>query len=102
MKRVVVIYGPPVDVAAFDRHYAEVHSKLARKMPHLTGFQYSKGPVSSSDLDRPAHLVAFLDYASQADLDASLGSPEGTAAVDDLANFASGGVTILTVDLNEI
>lgn len=99
MKRVVVIYGPPADARAFDRHYADVHAKLAQKMPHLERFQYSAGPVASSNPDRPAHLVAFLDYASQADLDASLASPEGKAAVDDLANFASGGVTILTIDI---
>lgn len=101
MKRVVVIYGPPTDAAAFDKYYADVHSELARKMPHLTSFRFSTGPVSSSDLDRPAHLIAFLDYASQADLDASLASPAGKAAVDDLANFATGGVTILTVDIAE-
>ena len=100
MKRVVVIYGPPADPPAFDKYYAEVHSKLALRMPHLKRFQYSTGPVSSSEPERPAHLIAFLDYASQADLDASLASPEGKAAVDDLANFATGGVTILTVDLN--
>jgi uncharacterized protein (TIGR02118 family) len=99
MKRVVVIYGPPEDASAFDAHYRDVHGKLVLKMPHLKQFQYSTGAVASSNPDRPAHLVAFLDYATQADLDASLASPEGKAAVDDLANFASGGVTILTVDI---
>lgn len=100
MKRVVVIYGPPEDVAHFDRHYAEVHRALVLRMPHLLRFQHSTGAVASSDPARPAHLVAFLDYASQADLDASLASPEGRAAVDDLANFATGGTTILTIDIS--
>lgn len=99
MKRVVVIYGPPDDTGAFDKHYANVHAKLVLSMPHLRSFQFSAGPVASNIPDRPAHLVAFLDYASQADLDASLASPQGKAAVDDLANFASGGATILTIDI---
>lgn len=99
MKRVVVIYGPPENASAFDRHYEDVHAKLVLKMPHLKKFQYSAGAVASSDPGRPAHLVAFLDYASQEDLDASLASPAGKAAVDDLANFATGGATILTIDV---
>lgn len=101
MKRVVVIYGPPKDASAFDKHYSDVHTKLVVQMPHLKRFQFSTGAVESSSPDRPAHLVAFLDYATQTELDASLASPQGKAAVDDLANFASGGVTILTVHIAE-
>lgn len=99
MKRVVVIYGPPEDPSAFDTHYSNVHAKLVLDMPNLRSFQYSAGAVATSNPERPAHLVAFLDYASQAELDASLASPQGKAAVDDLANFATGGATILTLDI---
>lgn len=101
MKRVVVIYGVPKNADAFDRHYADVHCPLVGLMPHLLSFRYSRGPVITSDTERPAHLVAFLDYASQSELDASLASPEGRAAVADLENFATGGVTILTTEVAE-
>ena len=99
MIRLLVCYGPPEDAAAFDRYYRDVHTPLASKMPHLKSFEVSRGPVVSSDPAVAYHLVAILSYADQADLDASLASPEGKATVADLANFASGGVTILTIDM---
>jgi uncharacterized protein (TIGR02118 family) len=39
--------------------------------------------------------MAELYFPSQAQMQESLGSPEGQAAVGDLANFATGGVTIV-------
>lgn len=97
MKQVIVLYGKPADSTAFDRHYAETHVPLVHRMPHLKGFRYSKGEVKSSDAQNAPYMVATLDYADEADLAASLASPEGQDAVADVAAFASGGVTILTV-----
>lgn len=97
MKQIIVIYGAPHDPAHFDYHYEATHVPLVMKMPHLLDFRYSKGPVLSSPPESAPHLVATLSYGSEADLAASLESPEGKAAVADVANFASGGVTILTV-----
>lgn len=102
MKQVIVIYGVPRDPAAFDRHYAGVHIPLTRKMPHLKGFEVSRGPVAAAGGGAPVHLVAILSYASAADLEASLASPEGQAAVADVANFATGGATLLTIDSNSV
>ena len=99
MIRVTVIYGPPANASAFDVHYRDVHCKLVEKMPYLRHFTYSRGVVSSSDAAKPVHLVAFLDYDTRADLEASLGSEEGIAAVADVANFADGGATILTAEI---
>lgn len=101
MKQVIVIYGPPADPAVFDRHYAEVHIPLTRRMPHLRGFHVSRGAVVASD-GRPVHLVAILSYASAADLEVSLASPEGQAAVADVANFATGGTTFFTIDTSSV
>lgn len=102
MKRVVVTYGAPEDPSAFDAHYRETHIPLVLKMPHLRGFEISAGDVASSDETSAVQLVAILTYEDQDSLDASLGSPEGAAAVADLANFATGGVTILTIDSETI
>ncbi|MBY0558685.1 EthD family reductase [Hyphomicrobium sp.] len=99
MIRLTVIYGVPTDAAKFDAYYRDVHAPLAAKMPLLKDFRYSRGAVTSSDDAKPVHLVAFLDYASKADLEASLNSEAGKAAVADVANFANGGVTILTTDI---
>ncbi|MFT3731787.1 MAG: EthD family reductase [Hyphomicrobium sp.] len=99
MIRVTVIYGPPASDAAFNAHYEDVHTKLVEKMPRLKRFSFSRGAVASSDDAKPAHLIAFLDYDTKADLDASMASEEGKAAVADLAKFADGGVTILTAEI---
>lgn len=99
MKRVIVQYGVPADPAAFNKHYEETHIPLVKKMPRLKGFEYSSGAVVSSDEDAAYHFVAILSYDSQEDLEFSLGSPEGIAAVEDVGNFASGGVEIITVDV---
>jgi len=99
MKRVVVIYGVAADSAAFHKHYRDVHVPLVLAMPNVAEFRFSKGPVASGGAAAPAELVAFLDYASSEDLEASMASPAGQAAVADLANFATGGASILTVEL---
>lgn len=102
MKRVIVLYGTPEDPVAFDRHYAEVHTPLTTAMPKLAGFEISRGPVTAAPDDEAPYLVATLSYACDEDLAASLASPEGQAAVADLANFASGGVRILTIDVQTV
>jgi uncharacterized protein (TIGR02118 family) len=102
MKRVIVNYGKPEDDAQFDAHYRDVHIPLVLKLPHLSSFEISVGDVASSDEANPIHLVAVLTYADQEALDASLSSPEGEAAVADLENFATGGVTILTIEAQKL
>lgn len=102
MKRVIVTYGAPENPSAFEAHYRDTHIPLVLKMPHLRGFEISAGDVASSDEANTVHLVAILTYEDQPSLDASLTSPEGEAAVADLANFASGGVTILTIESEKI
>jgi uncharacterized protein (TIGR02118 family) len=97
---VIVLYGPPADEAAFDRHYQSVHVPLTKAMPHLAGFEISRGPVAVQGAG-DVHLVARLRYASRADLEASLASAEGAAAVGDLANFADGGVALYTAEVAE-
>lgn len=97
---VLVLYGPPADPAAFDRHYREVHVPLVHAMPHLASFEITQGPIAVQG-EGAYHLVARLRYASRADFEASLGSPERAAAVADVPNFADGGVTILTSEVVE-
>jgi len=96
MKLVIVSYGKPESPEAFDRHYADVHVPLVRAMPQLLGFEHSRGPIVG-DGDTP-YLIAILRFASEDALQTSMASPEGKAAVDDLKNFASGGVSVLTAD----
>lgn len=97
MAQVLVLYNTPADPAAFDRYYHETHLPLARKIPGLRSDFVSRGPVRALAGTAP-YLVAELNFDSMAGLQAALASPEGQATADDVANFASGGATILICD----
>jgi uncharacterized protein (TIGR02118 family) len=99
VKRILVLYGHPEDPKAFDRHYREVHVPLVEAMPHLHAFEYSDGGLEAADAASPYHLVATLDFASGDALQAAMSSPEGVTATADVANFATGGATVLTMDV---
>jgi uncharacterized protein (TIGR02118 family) len=97
MAQVLVLYNTPSDPAAFDRYYHHTHVPLANKIPGLRSNSISLGPVQALAGSAP-HLVAILNFDSMAALQAALASPEGAATAADLANFASGGATILIYD----
>jgi uncharacterized protein (TIGR02118 family) len=96
MAQVLVLYNTPADPAAVDHYYHQTHIPLAHRIPGLRSYVISNGPVQARGGIAP-HLVAILHFDSLADLNASLGSPEGQAAAD-LANFASAGATLLIYD----
>jgi uncharacterized protein (TIGR02118 family) len=94
--QLTALYNQPEDVAAFDKHYDEVHAPLAAKLPGLQRFTINR-PGPDQDGNKPTyHLIAVLEWADQAALDAAFAGPEGEAAMADLPKFAGAGVTILT------
>ena len=97
MAQVVALYHPPADPAAFERYYYATHIPIAKKIPGLRSYRISNGPVQALAGNAP-HLVAILEFDSMADISSALASPEGQATAADLANFATGGVTLLIHD----
>lgn len=96
MFQLTVLYNHPDDPAAFDKHYDEVHTPLAKKLPGLQRLTVSR-PVAGPDGAQPAYyLVAVLEFADAAAFQAGMGSEEGQATSADLGNFAGAGVTLLT------
>lgn len=97
MYRMTVLYGHPEDPEAFDRHYRDVHIPIARRMRGLTG--WTIGKVAAPDGGAcPYYMSATLYAESREAMDAILASPEGRAASEDVARFATGGVTYLVND----
>jgi uncharacterized protein (TIGR02118 family) len=96
MIKVTLLYAHPQDSEKFERYYAERHLPLAAKMQGLARLELTRfgpGPGGS----KPAYYrMAELYFTSEAQMQTTLGSPEGKAAVADLPNFATGGVTMLT------
>lgn len=100
--QLTVLYNPPEDPAAFDKHYDEVHAPIAAKLPGLRQFTVSRPKPGADGAAPQFHLVAVLVWDSESDFGAAMGGPEGKAAVDDLRNFAGAGLTMLTGPVEKV
>jgi uncharacterized protein (TIGR02118 family) len=94
MVKITVLYGPPTDPDAFETHYFGTHVAIADKIPGLRRNEVTK--LKSLDgSPSPYFLAAELYFDSEEALGAGMASEEGQAAAADVANFATGGVTML-------
>jgi uncharacterized protein (TIGR02118 family) len=80
--RFLVLYQRPRDVAAFDRHYHEVHVPLARQLPGLRSYTVSRNSTAVRG-SQPYYLVAELDWDDMASLQRDFASPLGQEAARD-------------------
>jgi len=99
MIRLQVMYGHPQDPKAFDNYYYKVHLPLAKKIKGFT--RWTGGKVTGTPDGKPAPYYYFADlFAESRDaMEKILASPEGQAAVTDVPNFATGGVTFVWTDV---
>jgi uncharacterized protein (TIGR02118 family) len=95
MYRLTVLYGHPTDPAEFDRYYREVHIPIAKTMKGLKGWTIGKCEGVQRGQEAPYYMIVGLYTDTREDMEAILATPEGKATVDDVPNFATGGVTFL-------
>jgi uncharacterized protein (TIGR02118 family) len=100
MVKAVVLYGPPEDAEAFERYYADTHTALATAIPGLQRFEAAQGTATPDGSELPYQRIAELTFEDMEALQAGLGSEEGQAAVNDIPNFATGGVTIFFAEID--
>jgi uncharacterized protein (TIGR02118 family) len=98
MAQLVVVYKTPKDAAAFDKHYAEKHIPIAKKIPGLRKYEVSTGLVATLAGPSGYHLVATLTFDDVAAIQTAFGTPEGQAAAADVGNFATGGADMFIFD----
>ena len=92
MIKLTVIYGHPEDPAAFESYYNTTHMEIADKIPGVARFELTRF-TGSPDNGKPAfYRMAELYFPSLKEMENSLQSAEGMAALRDLPHFASGGV----------
>lgn len=101
MLKITVLYGPPTDTDAFEDHYANTHLPLAAKMPNVARFEASRVVGTPDGGDPPYYRIAELWFQSDEDLQASMGSDEGKATVEDIPTLATGGATVVISQLDE-
>ena len=93
-----VLYHQPNDPAAFERYYAETHVPLVQQHAEEIGFTRAELVKFTSNLDGspPAfYRKAELWFDSEEALRRGTSTPGFKAVADELANFATGGLTAM-------
>jgi uncharacterized protein (TIGR02118 family) len=98
MVRMLVLYNRPEDLAAFDKHYNEIHIPLAKQMPGLLRYTVSRNLSKGA----PYYLVAELDWEDMAAFRAAVASPSAAEAAADAEKFATGGLSTLIFEVAEV
>ena len=97
MARLIALFNPPDDPAAFDAHYRDVHTEIVRRYPNLRGLSLTR-PDGVGGRSAPFHLMAEMRFDSRDDLDVALASDAGRESGRDLRNFATAGVSLFIAD----
>ena len=95
MYKVTVLYNHPTDTEKFEQYYEEKHLPIAKRMPGVSKLELTKFD-SAPGGGEPAHYrMAEIYYLTKEAMQESMGTPESQEAINDLQNFATGGVTVL-------
>jgi uncharacterized protein (TIGR02118 family) len=100
MVKLVVMYGPPADPAAFEEYYANTHLPLAAKIGNVKQFEASRAVATPSGEAPPYYRFAEIWFDSHETMQAAIATPEGQATTADIANFATGGVTMVVAEVD--
>ncbi|MGD0957072.1 MAG: EthD family reductase [Candidatus Acidiferrales bacterium] len=98
MHKVLALYPQPKDPAHFKKYYEETHLPLASQMPGLLSSRYT---FSTEGVGAPSPYFCIWEgeFANEAAMGAAMQSAIGQKVAADVANYATGGVTILHYDL---
>jgi uncharacterized protein (TIGR02118 family) len=94
-----VMYGHPVDPAAFEAHYLGTHLPLAAAISGLRRTEVSKALPGPDGAPPPFYRLFEAWFDSPEHLAAVSGTAQWQRVTDDLSHFASGGVTLLLSQL---
>lgn len=93
--KLTVIYGHPDDPQAFEEYYFSTHKSLANKIKGVSRMELTKFDAAPDAAKSPYYRMAELYFPNVEAMQATLNSVEGKAALEDLPNFATGGVTAI-------
>ncbi|HTI66203.1 MAG TPA: EthD family reductase [Caulobacteraceae bacterium] len=94
MYKLLALYLPPADPDHFRRYYENHHMPLARALPGLLAHSYSFSPEGMG-APSPYFCVFEGAFANRAAFEAAVASDIGRKTAADVANYATGGVTLL-------
>lgn len=96
------LYNQPADAQAFDKYLWETHVPLAQRIPNLRSLETNAGSIVSADGSETFHRIGVLKFDSMEALQEALASPEGQETASDLPKFATGGVTLVMFEAQDI
>ena len=99
MYKLLALYPRPADPEHFRRYYEESHMPLARTLPGLLAHSYSFTPEGLGE-PSPYFCVFEGAFSNRAAFDAAVASEIGQKTAADIANYATGGVTLLHYEIN--
>jgi uncharacterized protein (TIGR02118 family) len=99
MVKLIVLYGHPTDSSAFEAYYSSTHLPIAAKIPGVSRVELTKFVGTPDGSKSSQYRMAELYFDSMEELKKQMGSPEGQAAVNDIPNFATGGVDVMIGDV---
>jgi uncharacterized protein (TIGR02118 family) len=102
MVKLTVLYGQPKSPEDFEKYYADVHTPLAQRMEGLRRFEVGKVTGTPDGKSPPYYRFAGLYFDDMAQLQSTMGSQAGRDTAADLANFATGGVTLMISEVQDV
>ncbi|HEY1304243.1 MAG TPA: EthD family reductase [Vicinamibacterales bacterium] len=97
MPKLIVLYPPPSDAAAFERRYQSEHAPMVTaKIPGLKKFVAAK-VVGSPAGKAPYQRVAELYFDSMESLQKALESPGGQTTVAHALEISTGGAPVVLI-----
>jgi uncharacterized protein (TIGR02118 family) len=98
--KLLVLYPEPVDPEHFRDYYVSTHLPLVAKMPGLLAYHYSFD-VTATQGQPPYFAVFEAEFADAAALVAARASAHGQKVSADVANYATGGVTVMDFPMQD-
>lgn len=99
--KLVVLYSPPADPAAFDEHYLGVHVPLVRAIPGLQRFEAGRFDGALDGGEHSFYRIAELYFGDRSAMDAAFASPEGQATAADYGKIAPPGSRMFVETIDE-
>jgi uncharacterized protein (TIGR02118 family) len=97
MPKLIVLYPPPADAAAFERRYHLEHAPMVQeKIPGLKKFVAAR-VLGSPAGAAPYQRVAGLYFDSMESLQAAIASAGGQAAVAHAVAISTGGPPVVLI-----
>ena len=95
MYKLTVLYGHPTDAEAFETYYKEKHLPLVDTVEGIEKVELTKLLGTPDGKKADYYRMAELYFTSLEQMQETMASPEGQATVNDLSNFATGGVNVI-------